>query len=65
MYEPERLTSFDSVLGPESYASPVDAGDLYAINGGAGVYVYMYMCVCLYNSGWKSMDRLGCDGVRG
>ena len=48
MYEPERLTSFDSVLGPESYASPVDAGDLYAINGGAGVCMCIFICVSAY-----------------
>ena len=48
MYEPERLTSFDSVLGPESYASPVDAGDLYAINGGAGVCMCICICVSAY-----------------
>ena len=34
MYEPERLTSFDSMLGPESFAAPVDAGDLNKLTGG-------------------------------
>ena len=52
MYEPERLTSFDSVLGPESYASPVDAGDLYAINGGAGVCMCICICICIHVSAY-------------
>ena len=28
MYKPQRLTSFDSLMGPESFAAPLDAGDL-------------------------------------
>ena len=34
MYEPERLSSFDSILGSESFAAPVDAGGLNSLYSG-------------------------------
>ena len=34
MYEPERLSSFDSILGSDSFAAPVDAGGLNVLYSG-------------------------------
>ena len=34
MYQPERLSSFDTILGSESFAAPVDAGGLNSLYSG-------------------------------